>query len=130
VISESLRQRLRLVATPWSGTSFQGADGTSFAKKPLGVCNFHLTLCDVHYFHSAVIFSSVVTDLILGWDFLSTNQVTIDCFPPIISDDYFKASEFSTFTASLCSAVVLSGACSTNANLVISPSLCNGTQVV
>src|SRR5690606_15744387 len=107
-----------------------GADGSSFAKNPLGVCNFHFSLCNVHYFHSAVVFSSVVTDLILGWDFLSTNHITLDCFPSMIHDDYFQAAESSPITASLASASVLPGAGSTNVCLVISPALCNGTQIV
>src|SRR5690606_15915013 len=78
IISESLRQRLHLVATPWRGSSFCGADSLSFSSSPLGVTTFRLSLGDAVFPVSAVVFSKCVADLILGYDFLTEHGVTLN----------------------------------------------------
>src|SRR5690606_3897453 len=127
-MSEDLRRRLRLVATPWCGNTLTGADGNLFSKQPLGVCNFNFSFNNVSCFASAVIFPSVVVDLILGFDFLSKNEISLDCLP---SQTYCESLQSpQKITASLQSSVVLSGASSSNIPLVLSSKLCDGSEVL
>ena len=80
IISDSLRHRLRLVATPWRGSSFCGADSLSFSSFPLGVTTFRLSFGSSIFTVSAVIFKRCVADVILGYDFLTEHGVTLDFF--------------------------------------------------
>src|SRR5690606_26650054 len=101
VISESLRRSLGVVATPWSGPSFYGADGSSFSSLPVGLCNLRFFFHVEHFFTPAVIFARSAADLILGWDFLSSYAFVLECLSqpsplPLISTSYFSSSSDTT----------------------------------
>ena len=97
IISESLRRSLGVVATPWSGSVPCGADGFSFSCAPLAVCNLRFTLNNDNFFQPAVVFPTCACDLILGWDFLSSNAFLLQCYAdslpsPLVSDCYFSSN--------------------------------------
>src|SRR5690606_1081849 len=101
----SLRRSLGVVATPWSGSVPCGADGFSFSCAPIATCNLRFTLNDDNFFQPAVVFSTCACDLILGWDFLSSNAFLLQCYAdplpsPLLSDSYFSSNS-NTISASV-----------------------------
>ena len=79
IVSESFRKRIRTVATPWGGGFVRGADDTTFIHQPVGQCTFRVTMGGREFTHQTVVFPKCGHDLILGWDFLSTNVSSLDC---------------------------------------------------
>jgi transposase InsO family protein len=84
IISDKLRKRLRLVATPWRGGNFCGADSLSFSQSPCGFCTIRFSLSASTFVVQAVIFSSCVSDFIIGDDFLKEHGALIDYHQQIL----------------------------------------------
>jgi len=127
-----------VVATTWSGSAFYGTDGSTFSSLPLGFCNLRFCFNGERFFAPAVIFAQSAADLILGWDFLSSNAFVVECLSqpslPFFSSSYFSASsdasELPNLRASLITSHVLPPLSAVYVSLEFSNPLPDVTQVL
>lgn len=75
VISAKLRRLLQKVSKPSSDVSLR----TASCIPPTAYCIVHAVIDGLLYVVELLVLCSCLHNLILGWDFLSTNHAVIDC---------------------------------------------------
>jgi hypothetical protein len=96
IISSSFCRKLRCVVTPWSGSTFRGADACVFSKQPIGQCTIRFKIEHSEFCVSAIVFPDAVNDVILGWDFLCDYGALLDCLAEQVIFPFHRVSDFTT----------------------------------
>lgn len=102
-ISESLRRRLRKVLTPITADHCVKL-GDCRAVQPLGYCTGRVTIGAHLHVINFLVLSQCISDVVLGWDFLTSTEALIDCSRKILD----LTADVSCDTDGVCTVVPVS----------------------